>query len=92
MPHTLGLLEGYGLRGSTKIYGYGVGFYIFVSVSQSSIFCLIVWTFQTSARGFIPQQTLSIYLLRSLAIKFYNFLKQLVFMESFKLIIICIKL
>ena len=32
---------------------------------------------------FIPRQTLSIYLLRSLAIKFYIFLKQLVFMEMF---------
>ena len=31
----------------------------------------------------IPRQTLSIYLLRSLAIKFYHFRKQLVFMESF---------
>ena len=52
----------------------------------------MVWTFQTSAQGFIPYQTLSIYLLRSLAIKFYHFFKKLEFMESLKLIIICIKL
>ena len=38
----------------------------------------------------LPRLTLSI--LFTQAIKFYYFWKQLVFMESFKLIIICIKL
>ena len=42
---------------------------------------MLVLILNRCARGFIPRQTLSIYLLGSLA-----------FMESFKLIIICIKL
>ena len=52
---------------------HGRGLLVVMRTSRSSIFCLIVWTFQTSVRGFTHRQTLSIYLLRSLAIKFYQF-------------------
>ena len=53
---------------------------------EEDILCLIVWTFQTSARGFIHLFT------HVPGYQILSFLKGLVFMESFKLIIICIKL